>query len=427
VETGLVEQGWQEASTREDATEKEQDKVTQERRQVMGSNDSVCRTNQQRDNDGLHKRRRIWHFKLKVGGRWKEISTRTSNYSEARVVRRRALQAQEDGQLPSDMSKWPFEKAAARWLAVREKQVLAKTLSVRTYESERYLLRSLSKGFDGKRLSDITSHNIEAYRLRRARTVSPRTINVEMKILRMILRRAKLWTRRADDYKPLPENKRGPGRALSPEEEKRLFEIAAGNPEWEVVYNAAVLEAHTTARSEEIRGLRLADVDPIDRTITIRRSTTRTDASCRIVPLDNAATWALVRLIERARMIGATVPEHYLFPFCRFRQTKTGESTSGRGYDSTRPTTGWRSAWELLREKAGPPWLRFHDLRHHCITRLAESGAPDHVIMSIAGHVSKEMLEHYSHIRMEAKRTAVAALDQPGEPEGTGYGQVAVN
>jgi hypothetical protein len=32
-------------------------------------------------------------------------------------------------------------------------------------------------------------------------------------------------------------------------------------------------------------------------------------------------------------------------------------------------------------------------------------------IMSIAGHVSREMLEHYSHIRQQAKRKAVEALD----------------
>ena len=30
--------------------------------------------------------------------------------------------------------------------------------------------------------------------------------------------------------------------------------------------------------------------------------------------------------------------------------------------------------------------------------------------MDIAGHVSTQMLKHYSHIRMEAKRRAVAAL-----------------
>ena len=31
----------------------------------------------------------------------------------------------------------------------------------------------------------------------------------------------------------------------------------------------------------------------------------------------------------------------------------------------------------------------------------------DHVIMSIAGHVSRAMLSRYSHVRMEAKRRAL--------------------
>ncbi len=54
---------------------------------------------------------------------------------------------------------------------------------------------------------------------------------------------------------------------------------------------------------------------------------------------------------------------------------------------------------------------RWHDNRHTFVTGLAESGeASDQTIMDIAGHVSKRMLKHYSHIRMEAKRRAVAAL-----------------
>ena len=59
---------------------------------------------------------------------------------------------------------------------------------------------------------------------------------------------------------------------------------------------------------------------------------------------------------------------------------------------------------------AGIPSLRFHDLRHHAITELAESQASDATIMAIAGHVSRRMLERYSHVRMEAKRTALEAL-----------------
>jgi hypothetical protein len=38
------------------------------------------------------------------------------------------------------------------------------------------------------------------------------------------------------------------------------------------------------------------------------------------------------------------------------------------------------------------------------VTDLAESGAADETIWDIAGHVSKQMLKHYSHIRMKAKQ-----------------------
>jgi integrase len=54
--------------------------------------------------------------------------------------------------------------------------------------------------------------------------------------------------------------------------------------------------------------------------------------------------------------------------------------------------------------------LRFHDLRHTCITKLAEAGVPDHVLMSISGHISPEMIRHYSHIRSKAKEQAVASI-----------------
>ena len=54
--------------------------------------------------------------------------------------------------------------------------------------------------------------------------------------------------------------------------------------------------------------------------------------------------------------------------------------------------------------------FRFHDLRHQAITELAESQASDQTIMSIADHVSKKILQHYSHVRLEAKRDALDAL-----------------
>ncbi len=42
--------------------------------------------------------------------------------------------------------------------------------------------------------------------------------------------------------------------------------------------------------------------------------------------------------------------------------------------------------------------------------RLAEGQTSYMTILAIAGHVSRKMLEHYSRIRMEAKRTALDGI-----------------
>jgi transposase len=73
------------------------------------------------------------------------------------------------------------------------------------------------------------------------------------------------------------------------------------------------------------------------------------------------------------------------------------------------------AAWGLIKKRiravAGLPGLRFHDLRHTVVTRLLEAGEPDHVVESITGHLSRRMLEHYSHIRLNAKKEALDRLD----------------
>jgi len=107
--------------------------------------------------------------------------------------------------------------------------------------------------------------------------------------------------------------------------------------------------------------------------------------------------------------------------------------------DPTTPMSGWRTAWRNLtpaiqcpicgnlqqlgekcrNEKCGAEirplrsplhGLRFHDLRHHSITRLCEAQANDSIIREIAGHVSPKMLAHYSHVRIDAKRKALDAI-----------------
>ena len=110
------------------------------------------------DNDGLHKRRGIWHFKLKVNGKWKEFSTHSKNYQKARAKRQEALEAQKQGRVPGDKGKLLFEKAMGEWLKVRANQTLAEN----TLRIERERSGPLLAAFFGRRLNSLTADDIKA-------------------------------------------------------------------------------------------------------------------------------------------------------------------------------------------------------------------------------------------------------------------------
>ena len=63
--------------------------------------------------------------------------------------------------------------------------------------------------------------------------------------------------------------------------------------------------------------------------------------------------------------------------------------------------------------------FRFHDLRHQAITELVEAGTTDSTPQALAEYLSHRMLEHSSHVRMEAKKAAVAKLGTGLAPAST--------
>ena len=77
--------------------------------------------------------------------------------------------------------------------------------------------------------------------------------------------------------------------------------------------------------------------------------------------------------------------------------------------DPARPVSDIKHGWEKLRERANVS-CRLHDLRHTFATRLAENGVSESTMLALMGHMSRAMLERYSHIRMAAKRDAVAGV-----------------
>lgn len=59
---------------------------------------------------------------------------------------------------------------------------------------------------------------------------------------------------------------------------------------------------------------------------------------------------------------------------------------------------------------------RWHDLRHTVCAKMAEAGVPESTMLAIMGHVSRAMLERYSHIGMAAKREVVESLRLSPKP-----------
>ncbi|HVN91128.1 MAG TPA: tyrosine-type recombinase/integrase [Candidatus Binataceae bacterium] len=83
--------------------------------------------------------------------------------------------------------------------------------------------------------------------------------------------------------------------------------------------------------------------------------------------------------------------------------------------DAAQPIGEWKKAWKDACRLAGVAYRR-HDLRHTSITRLAEnSSVSEQTIMSLAGHVSRSMLQRCSHIRNQAKQAAIATLEQSAD------------
>jgi integrase len=301
--------------------------------------------------------------------------------------------------------------------------------------------KSPSRFFEATPLTRITTESLLAYRESRAKSgTGTAYVNMEMGAIRRILKRAKRWHVVAEDIRPLRE--RGEvGRAMAHEEKLRLLRPAAIRPEWQVPRCAAIFALNTTMRSCELKGLRWRDVNLIERMLTVRRS--KTEAGERVIPLNKDAMAAILELYKRAEAVAATDLSHDVFPGCENDKL-----------DPTRPQRTWRTAWRKLTravicpacsqlqnaakkcciEECGTDihdlisplaGLRFHDLRHHAITELAESQASDQTVMAIAGHVSQKMLAHYSHVRLDAKRHALDVLNNGGSTRGYGTNHVA--
>jgi len=386
----------------------------------------------------LRKRGKTWHTDFVIDGQRFRQSLETSDWREAQTREKDLIAVAKAGKVASKrqpIARMPFAEAAEQFLADRLPHLAP--LSVRTEKERGKVVNSV---FGRTPVLRITPADVLSYiRHRKENGIANAAVNRELDIIRGVLKKARRWHQFSEEIRPLPV-KQQVGRALLHEEKVRLLKTAASNQDWQAAYFAAVLALNTTARGCELKGLRWRDVDLLNRTMTVRRS--KTEAGERVIPLNADAVQVMMALRERSKKINGTGLDHFVFFACENGHV-----------DVTKPQKGWRTAWrnltrtircpecgklqgpsescrneecraDLSKVKSTTAGLRFHDLRHHAITELAESQASDSTVMSIAGHVSAKMLAHYSHVRLEAKRTALDALStgRLSGVEAEGYG-----
>jgi integrase len=257
--------------------------------------------------------------------------------------------------------------------------------------------------------------------------------------LESYLRKAKLWSRLRDDYKPLRTCVSDIGRALSREQLLHLARVAQLKETWECAYYGFVLAANTGLRGGEIKKLKIGALDIARKRLIIRRKDTKSDAGARYIELNGSAAEAASRLLMRAKLLGSEKPDQFLLPK-NLSRVKYGQGKGKLGYDPMQHQEYWDTAWHSLTAAVECPkcgtlqapgtvcqnegclsdihtikspllGLRFHDLRHTFITHMVEQGVPLGVIQTFVGHISARMVRHYTHISSGAARDAVDRLD----------------
>ena len=348
----------------------------------------------------VFKRGDVWWYKFYFAGRLIRESTKSTSKTIAKAAeqqRRRDLEVGFNN---------VTETRQQRIRALREiidEYLEGYKLRYRSATFAEYALGHVSRLLGAKLIVDIDESSVIHFQESRLREgAAPKSINEEVRFLLKMLGdpgeivRAQL--RKKKQLKLPVQN--AIGKAFNDTETESLRTQATKSKSPHILA-AFELARNAGLRDNEIKTLTWAQIDFESKFLRVGRAKTEAGEG-RTIPLNAELYEAL--LYYRAwyeERFGKAQDEWYLFAFGR-----------PMPFDPTRHVTSLKTAWKSVRENANVKG-RWHDNRHTLITELAESGAGDETIMQIAGHVSRQMLRHYSHIRMNAKRDALdAALAQ---------------
>ncbi|MGW2147192.1 tyrosine-type recombinase/integrase [Nonomuraea bangladeshensis] len=178
------------------------------------------------------------------------------------------------------------------------------------------------------------------------------------------------------------------------------------------LYALYVLALCLGLRRGELLGLRWTDVDLEAGKLEVVQSLQRVAGRLQFV---RPKTSDSERTVPLPRICMEALREHRRKQFAE-RSDRWGEWTEhGLVFPSHCGTPmepdNLRRSWGAIRKAAGLGEMRFHDLRHTCVTLLLNLGVPPQVVRDIVGHRDIEVtMTIYAHVSLDDKRAALGKL-----------------
>ncbi len=249
-------------------------------------------------------------------------------------------------------------------------------------------LAHLDKFFRGYRAVSIGPTQVTAYVAKRQEEVtrrkqptSNRTINIELSLLKRMLRLAhengKLLR-----VPPIKMLKEAPPRSGFFEEDAYRAVRRLLSDDLQVVVTVAYTFGWRIR--SEVLTLRRSQVDLKAGTLRLEPGTTK-NGQARTVYLTPELRTMLSQQLERvdriAKQTGRIIP--WVFPHL------SGRFQGERIRD-------FRKAWETACKRAGVPWMLRHDFRRTAVRNLIRAGVPDRVAMTVTGHKTRSVFDRYN-------------------------------
>lgn len=360
-----------------------------------------------------------WQYDFAINGERERGSTgaRTAREAAAVVEERKARMRQRqaaslDGSGRRIREKVQFVHACEFYLA---KIDVAASDDTTGYQIAN-LIAILCEEDDTRAISDITTGDIERFRLRRrqmpsrtGRPLKESSINREVELARRVWRYADRlgydvgdpihWCDVIDKSAEVERI-----RELTASEEDRLFAaLMRINPDLRIMAEFAMLCGQ---RRAAVVGLTWSQVNLAAREATIMLKTKGKEKRRHTFPL----TARMIEIINSQPKVSTSV---FTYQCQRNAPARSDRVRRVAGQRFPFSVGGWSRQWQSALEEAGIEDFRWHDFRHTTATRLLRRVNNLKAAQVLLGHTSIDQTARYAHVFKDDLRAMMESVDQP--------------